>query len=76
MRSTQEVFLEFDLEMRVLMLSGVTGLESKVIEAGMWTVIVWMLGWFTLSFETDSVCSVLGDIHIERVRSTCNRDLV
>ena len=76
MRSTQEVFLEFDLEMRVLMLSGVTGLESKALGAGMWTVIVWMLGWFTLSFEIDSVCSVLGDIHIERVRSTCNRDLV
>ena len=42
-------FLELDLEMKVSMLSEVTGLKSKAVGAGMWSVIFWMLGWFNMS---------------------------
>ena len=35
--------------MKVYMISEVTGLKSKAVGAGMWSVIVWMLGWFNMS---------------------------
>ena len=44
MPSTPVAFLGIDLEMKVYMLSEVTGLKSKPVGAGMWAVIVLMLG--------------------------------
>ena len=41
--STPVAFLEFDLEMKVSILSGVMALLSKERGAEMWAVIVWML---------------------------------
>ena len=49
MPSTLVAFLELDLDMKVSMLSEVTGLKSKAVGAGMWAVICWMLGWFNMS---------------------------
>ena len=49
MPSTPVAFLEFDLEIKVSMLSEVTGLKSKAVGAGMCAVIIWMLGWFNMS---------------------------
>ena len=44
MPSTPVAFLGLDLEMKVYMLSEVTGLKSKPVGAGMWAVIFLMLG--------------------------------
>ena len=41
---TPVAFLGLDLEMKVYMLSEVTGLKSKPVGAGMWAVILLMLG--------------------------------
>ena len=49
MPSTPVAFFELHLEIKVSMLSDVTGLKSKAVGAGMWSVIFWMLGWFTMS---------------------------
>ena len=46
MPSTPVAFFELDLVMNVFMISEVTGLKSKAVGAGMWSVIFWMLGWF------------------------------
>ena len=43
MPSTPVAFLGLDLEMKVYMLSEVTGLKSKPVGAAMWAVIFWML---------------------------------
>ena len=42
-------FLEFDLKMKVFILSKVTELKSKAVGAGMWAVIFCMVGWFNMS---------------------------
>ena len=49
MPSTPVAFLGFDLEMKVSMLSEVTGLNLKAVGAGMWAVIFLMLRWFNMS---------------------------
>ena len=49
MPSTPVAFFELDLVMKISMLSEVTGLKSKAVGAGMWSVIFWMLGWFNMS---------------------------
>ena len=41
--------------MKVSIFSGVTGLKSKAVGAGMWGVIVCMLGWINVSSEIGSV---------------------
>ena len=72
---TPVAFLEFNLEMKVPMLSKVTGLKSKALGAGRWAVIFWMLGLFNV-FRDRYRCHVLGGIYKELVHSTRNRDLV
>ena len=75
MPSTPVAFLEFDLEMKVSMLSEVTGLKSKAVGAEMWAVIFWMLRWFNMAsgIGTDDV---LGGIYKDLVQNTRIRDLV
>ena len=76
MASTPVAFLDLDIDMKVSVLSEVTGLKSKAVVAGLWSVIFWMLGWFNMSFGIGTDDMSWAAFTKELVQGTRNRDLV